>query len=428
MKGNSINEISFKHLLRKENIIYGLVIAFLVLILYILLTIINFVICYRLDTYKYNMSSRIILLSGMDVNATTYKTDEELDNISSFPHVYQNISEVYYNPSYQQVKEFDQGTLKGNIQVRAVIDNNTIKIINGSLPKNSNEIVVPVKFYPYGQDEIEKDKIIIGKTQIGKTINLYSEKGYFSIDPNDKENSKKWYNNRKKIEFTIVGTYDSELGMFERNTCFVSMEALKELKDDYGGSNATVVAGGDSTYTPRNYGRMVIVDKYKNVKKVSDYLTEKGYDNNVAMSFDNSEYYIILLIPLIVSIIILVILFILIKSFINKKFKNNHKYLGMLKTFGYNNKEINSIMMFENFCILIISIIIAIILYSLLFAIMHYFGFIFDYIDYYSVIIKKPYVYMLISTMIFVLFVYRINNKLCNKYLVQNITNLLKED
>lgn len=428
MKGNSLNEISIKHLKRKENIIYGIIITILIVILFLALTVINFVINYRLDTYKYNVMSRIITVSGRSINGNTNKTKEELDLISSIDNVVTNISELYYNPSYQNVTELDNGNLKGYIQVNAIIGNDTIKIINGRLPKNETEIVVPAKFYPHGESNIDKNKILIGKNMIGKIITLYSEKGYFYVDPNDKEDTKNWYNNREQIKFKIVGTYDSEIGMYQRNTCFSTMKAIQNLKAEHVSSSGNTLSDGSVAYIPNEYGRMIIVDKFENVQKVSDYLTEKDYENFIVMSIDELEYRILILIPLIISIIILIITFVLIKNFIKKKFQNNKEYFGLLKVLGYDNKTIKKIIFYENILVVFLSIISSLILYIILFVLINDVSSILTRIDYFSVTIKKPYLYIFISSIIFTLYVYIINNKLSNKYLSKNINELLKEE
>ena len=428
MRGNSLNEISLKHLKRKENIIYGIIIAVLIVILFLALTVINFVINYRLDTYKYNVMSRIIIVTGRSINSNTNKTSEELDEISSFDYVVTNISELYYNPSYQFVSELDNGNLKGYIQVNAIIGEDTIKIINGRLPKNENEIVVPAKFYPHGESDIDKNKILNGKNMIGKTITLYSEKGYFYIEPSDKENTKNWYNNREKIDFEIVGTYDSEIGMYQRNTCFSTKKAIQNLKAEHVSSSWNTLPDGTVEYTPNEYGRMIIVDKFKNVQKVSDYLTEKNYENFIVMSIDELEYGVLILIPLIISVIILIITFILIKSFINKKFQNNKEYFGLLKVLGYDNKNIKKIILHENILVVFLSIILALFLYITLFVVINDMSSIITRIDYFSVTIRKPYLYILIATIIFTLYVYIINNKLSNKFLLKSINELLKDE
>lgn len=428
MKGNSLSEISLKHLIRKENIIYGLIITFLVVILFIALTAINFIINYRIDTYKYNIMSRIILVSGNSITENSNKTKEELDMITNFDNVELNISELYYNPSYQFVSELDNGDLKGYIQVNAILGDDTIKIINGRLPKNENEIVVPVEFYPHGEDNIGKNKIINGKKMIGESITLYSEKGYFYINPNDKENTKNWYNNREKIEFKIVGTYNSELGMYQRNTCFTTKKAIQNLKAEHASSSGNELPNGTVEYTPNEYGRMIVVDKFKNVEKVSDFLTEQNYENHIVMSIDELEYGALISIPLVISIIILIITFILIKSFVSKKIRNNKEYLGLLKVLGFDNKKIKKIILYENLLVILISIILALILYVILFAIISDMSSILARIDYFSVTIQKPYLYILITSIIFSLYVYVNNNKLSNKYLSKNISELMKDD
>ena len=52
MKGNSLKEISLKHLKRKENIVFGLIITLLIIILFVLITIINFSINYKKENSK----------------------------------------------------------------------------------------------------------------------------------------------------------------------------------------------------------------------------------------------------------------------------------------------------------------------------------------------------------------------------------------
>lgn len=427
MKNNWLNEISLKHLKRKENIIYGLIIVFLILIIYIALTIINFSINYRLDTYKYNFLARTILVSGLDSKDTfTRKKEEELNNLSNLKHVELNVSEVYYNPSYQQIKDFDIDNLPGEIQIRAILNDKTIKIVNGKMPKNDNEIVVPVSFYPHGQGVIDNKKILIGKDLIGKEITLYSEKGYYSVT--DEAFSKQWKKNRKSINAKIVGTYNPEYGMYEKNTCFGTKKLIEQLKDDYGSSQVNIVAGKEPQVTYMEYGRMLIVDKYKNVKDVAEYLENNNFEYSIAMIFDELEYGLILIIPLIISIIIIVITITLIKNFINKKYKNNHEYLGLLRTLGYNETQIKKIMLYENIYVVLISTIIAFVLYLITFIIVKNVSSIFSYVDYFSVTIRKPYLYIIILTILLLYYVYLVNKKISQKYISQNISDLLRDE
>lgn len=427
MKNNWLNGISLKHLKRKENIIYGLIIVFLILIIYISLTIINFSIIYRLDTYKYNFLARTILVSGLDSkDPFTRKKEDELNNLSNLEHVELNVSEVYYNPSYQQIKDFNIADTPGEIQIRAILNGKTIKIVNGRMPKNDNEIVVPVSFYPHGQGVIDKEKILIGKDLIGKEITLYSEKGYYSVT--DKESSKQWKKNRKSINAKIVGTYNQEYGMYEKNTCFGTKELIEQLKEDYVSSQVNIVAGEETQITYIEYGRMLIVDKHKNVKDVTEYLENNNFEYSIAVSFDELEYGLILIIPLIISIIIIVITITLIKNFINKKYKNNHEYLGLLRTLGYNKTQIKKIMLYENIYVVLISTIIAFVLYLITFITIKNVSSIFAYVDYFSVTIRKPYLYIIILTILLLGYVYLVNRKISQKYISQSISDLLRDD
>ena len=87
MKGNSLNEISLKHLFKKDNTLFIIIITILILIIYVLLTITNVVIEYYYNTNKYNFLARTLIVEKED------KTEKELDSISNIDHVVVNVSD-----------------------------------------------------------------------------------------------------------------------------------------------------------------------------------------------------------------------------------------------------------------------------------------------------------------------------------------------
>lgn len=428
MNNNSVKEISLKRLKQKDNIIFGIFMVLLMIILYILLTIVYFAIKYKSDTYKYNINSRIIIVENKNID-NDILSKEVLDSLSSIEHVIMNISEKYYNGFYQKISEFNINGLDGDVTFNAIYDKNMIKIYHGKIATKDNEVVIPINFYPTANDDqIDRDKIVKGDQLIGKTINIYSDKYLFEYDENDKEKQKeheKIWNSREKNEFKIVGTYESELGMYSRNTCFVTKNAIDKLKPNHNGSDVEIIVGGDSIYTSREYGRMLVIDKYKNVEKVHKYLIDNNYSAYPVFSFDETEYKLILYIPIVTSIIVLIILFIIIRYLINKKIKTNYNYIGLLETFGFNEKEIEKIFKFEILYLISFCFVISFIIYSLLFLIMNKYSYIFKYVDYYGSIIKMPYIYIIVLCIILCIFIVFVNKKCIKKCLKNSIINLL---
>ena len=344
MKGNSLKEISLKHLKRKENIVFGLIITLLIIILFVLITIINFSINYKKENNQYNILARTFTVTGEN------KTKEELDSISNIPHVV-NVSEFYRNPFYQYAEDFDDGDMIGYLATKALILKDSLKIIDGRNIKSDNEMLIPTKFYPYGElnngeNKIHTDKMLNGKDLIGKTVTLYSDRNYPEKRPsmsNDEYNEiwEQWKANRQALTFTIVGTYDTAQQLEERNTVYVSMKAIDQLKNETRGAVAGLDADGTERFTVLYYtDRMIIVDDYKNLESVQEKLNSLGFQYNTVFQYDDKVLALIIYLPLFISLVILIMTLILIKNFISKKFNNIRYELGLLKSLGFNNKHI----------------------------------------------------------------------------------------
>ena len=434
MKGNSIIEISLKHLKRKENIIFGLIITLLIVILFVLITIINFSINYKKENNQYNILARTFTVSGEN------KTKEELDSISNIPHIVVNVSEFYRNPCYQDVKEFDDGNLLGYIATKALILKNSLKIVDGRNIKTDNEMLIPTKFYPHAElnsiddNKVHTNKMLNGKDLIGKTITLYSERNYpdkplSMSDDEYNELWEQWKANRKAITFTIVGTYDTKEQLDERNTVYVSMKALDQLKNETRGSTAGLDADGTERYTTLYYtDRMIIVDDYKNLELVQEKLTDLGFQCNTVFGYDEEVLTLIIYLPLFISLIILVMTLILIKNFISKKFNNICYELGLLKTLGFNNKHIIKIELYENLFITAICFIGAFIIFALTFLIIKNTLPFFASAEFYSITIKIPFIYLIMLSLFVLAYIFFLNKILINKHLKYNASELLKED
>lgn len=446
MKNSSILEISLKHLKRKENIVYGLVFIILVVILFLALSFINLIIGYRQDSNKYDILSRTILVQNEHKN-------QDFDKINTIKHVKINASEKYYYPYYVSAKEFDVKNSKGYIGIKAIVEEDSLKIVDGRNIQNDKEILVPSIFYPHGhftddgKEVIIKENFINGKNWIGKEITIASSKDYpfkflypeyNSSNPKEEEILReKWeeeilkpyLEKQKKYSYKIVGTFDSSYNMLERNIVFVSMKDLDDIKNEIKGGTGHTEADGTYTFNPEKYDdRMIIVDNYQNVPYVMEELTKMGFINHAVRSFDEIQYKLLTYLPLSVAIIVLFVAIKLIKKFISKKYSNIHYELGIFKALGYNNNQISKIELYENIAITIIGIIISFILFLISFNIIIKVVPVLIETEYYSVTIRIPYLYISIFIVAIALYVIYINKRISEKHLRQNACELLKED
>ncbi len=445
MKNSSFLEISLKHLKRKENIVYGLIFIILVVILFLILSFINLIIGYRRDSNKYDILARTILVQNEHTN-------QDFDKINTIKHVKINVTDKYYYQFSVLAKEFDVENSKGEIRVKAVVEKDTLKIVDGRSIQNDKEILIPSFFYPHGpftddgKETIIKENFIDGKNLIGKEIEIASSKDYpfrflypeyNSSDPREEELlRKKWeeeilkpyLEKQTKYLYKIVGTYDSTYNMLERNIVFVSMKDLDDIKNEIKGGTSDTDENGTFVFNPDKYDdRMIIVDNYKNVEYVSEELTKMGFINYTVRSYDDIQYKLLTYLPLSVAIIVLFVAIKLIKKFISKKYNNIHYELGIFKTLGYNNNQITKIELYENIAITIIGIIVSFILFLIAFNVIIKIVPIFIETEYYSVTIRVPYLYISIFIIGIFLYVIYINKRISGKHLKQNTCELLKE-
>ena len=417
MKGNSLNEISLKHLFKKDNTLFIIIITILILIIYVLLTITNVVIEYYYNTNKYNFLARTLIVEKED------KTEKELDSISNINHVVVNVSDKYYNSFYTNIYEKEHSSLA----INSIINQDDLKIVKGRSPKNINEIVIPIKFCPYDVFHIKKENFMDGNDLIGKTFTVKSDKSVTYDMNHDDPKYEEMMDNREKVTLTVVGTYDSTINLVESNVAYTSTQTIDGLKSQYNGGQGFTDSNGNSTFYNNEYvDRMIRVDSYKNLEYVKNELTKQNFSFNEVLSINLLEFLTILLVPLVVSIILLVVAFNLIKNFIKKKLNNRHTNLGILKAIGYTNKQIKKIEFTENIFITIFCIVFAFIIYSAIYLIVTK-NFL-TMLDYYSCPVNMPLLLIGILILLLMIFIKIINNKVISKILKKNVMELIKED
>lgn len=431
MKGNSVYEISYKHLKEKRNIIFSIIIILLIIILYITSTIINFALQYQDNINKKSLNARTLIVSK------GVKSDEELNQISNINHVVLNISDKYRSQFPASVEEFDEKDIKGNIVFNPLLINDGIKIVNGRTIESDYEILIPEEFYPhgdfndYGEDVIYLDKMIKGKDLIGKSIKVYSEREHPRKSVNQSwseydELYNKWIETRTPISLTIVGTYDSSVNLLEKNTCFMSLKMFDNVKSDINGGTASCNQDNVCTEEWFEYvDRMIVVDEYKNLDYVIEELKKMNFSYYPVLNFDMGTFRMLVSIPICVGLIISIISITLIRNFIAKKLYNKKKEIGLLKTLGFDNDQIINIYTKENNILLSGCFIIGFIVYMILVKTIKYYIYVAAELEYYSMNIEIPFIYILLLIALLILFSNYVLKKRLKKYLDFNASDLI---
>lgn len=213
-------------------------------------------------------------------------------------------------------------------------------IVKGRNIKENDEgvAVCPEKFYPDIEDMlIDRKKFINGNSLIGKKITIKYENLYHKEGSDSPEYYEK--------EFEIIGTYknDTKLGVYP-STCFISLKDYYEIEE----VSTFRLKNNSQKNSFHNY--YVIVDDAKNVPEVLQGLTDLTYEPE-PRNFDEIVYpETINKVNFIVAIIAFITIFtILIISILyqEKKVLKDYEFIGVLRTSGYNKKQISIIYILE---------------------------------------------------------------------------------
>jgi len=434
MKNKELINVSFKHLRRKENIIFIGIISLLIVILFILLTILNFGLTYKNIINKKSVEARTLIVFKDN------KTEKQLDSISDIEHVVINVSDKYQNGYPFDSKEFETKELTGDIVLMPLFSNEDVMISAGRNINNKYEVLIPNKFYPHalfdktGKDIIYMNQMLDGKSLIGKTITTYSEKDrpYRSILLEDDEYDKlynEWVAKRKYITFTIVGTYDTSISLKEKDQIYGKVELIDELKSDIRGSTSGCDMEGVCEEKIAIYeNRMIIVDEYKNLKEVENKLTELGFTYNELLYFDEVIFILLLSLPICIGLIFFIITITLLRNFIVKKIFTHKKDIGLLEVIGYSNKEITTIHIVENILLVIISTTISMIMFFIIELILKQYMHLFHEMEFYSLGFDIPYIYILLLLIVLFVLVIIIVKRYIDYLLKKNIVDLIGEE
>lgn len=371
-----------KRFFDKNNIIFIIIFTLLMLIIYGCVTVMYF----SYDV-KNEMLNEYINMRKIITNAT----EKDLDGIEHIEYI---VGERFDHTLNKKVPEFSTENEDGEIVLKAKLDIDKIQIKNGRDIQNKGEAICPEKFYPHSYDkEIYNSLYLKGDDIIGKT---------FIVKSKNEDNL------GKETEFKIVGSYKNKT-FVEANTCYIGIEDFINNQSHYSHTTTSTDIYGNTTVKNYGYaGNLVFADKYENLDYVVKALENKGFIADKEVTVDEQTLQYLFYIPLFVSIIVIIVCINIMYSFVVKKFKYKSYEIGILKTIGYQNKEIEKLEIFENIFVVIISFILA-----LLFLIIGYKIVVQNYMadfTYANYVLPIPIVWLILISLIIILIISLMTN------------------
>lgn len=385
-----------KHLFSIKNLIFMIIILILFLILFTSLTVADF---------SYTNKKEII---NSDIGRTyiLYTDSNKISDIQNINHIKYVYSNKYLFQVRLEVADFDKNEQKGIILLKPLLDSNELQILSGDKPRNKNEIVCSNLFYPYEYDKkLNNNLFYSSKDILSKNISVFSQ-------------NEEYYN--EKMNFDIVGTFKNKY-MEEANVCYVTIETYDLIASKYMGYTESYDEDGNLvSKKPIEYRDYFMrIDDYKNTDYVLNILNENGINYENYFYSDNQFLKALFLIPLFIIIVSLIISFALVYSFVAKKLISKLKYYALLQSFGWNKKEIIILELLENLFILIVSFIVAFVIYYLT---LNYLSFnSLAELTYNNYIIKCPILFIILVFILMNLFILIVESSLIEKYLKKSI-------
>ena len=323
-----------KRLLKRDNILLGIILAFIFMAIFSCITIMNFV-----SSFK---TSMVNSAAGRTLIIDAARTEEDFNKINGLEHIELVDSTKYLNGLTLDASQFDKNDIQGEVELLPLLSDD-IEIVSGTNVTNEGEIIIPKNFFFFslyideGYDLVMAflaSYMLDGDDLIGDNITLKKD--------------------GESVEFKVVGTFENKI-LNSSSACYISKEDFDDLKSDI------EYCSEDICY---EYSSLMIrVDDSKNINYVNDELQRLGYISFPYYTFDEGMLATLTYIPLFVGGCVLIISIIIIYSFFKKKIHNNKFLYGILKSVGYTNSDVKSVAILEGSIINIVSVIVALILY-----------------------------------------------------------------
>ena len=393
-----------RHIINAKNFILLIIFFLISIALMFTVSICTTFLSLKENLYDNNTKFRTLLVDG---------DEEKYSKLKDIEHVVAVEDKIYGNSLETEVSEFNSD-LNGTISLNPILDESNLIITNGRNIKNMEEAICSDVFYPY-EMETSGDKTIFNKNRLMRPKDIIGRT--FKVTSEEDENI--------VLNFKIVGTYDFKKNNNSLNSCYISKDAYIKLKSKYDGGTSTYdEETGEMVFIPSEYtGKVVVVDKYKNVEKVSESITKIGLYPTVASELNQGYIALLTYVPILGSIIILCVFCIILESYLAKKIKYNCKSYAILKSVGYDNKTIKSLDIIENIILLTISFVVSLIVYIITFNYIKNVAFA-EYI-YDGTILSFSITPIIISLILMITLLIVANRKVLNHKLEKNISEIL---
>ena len=392
MKVNDYFHIALKNVTsnRKKSLYY---IIFLVLVIIISLVVLTF----NMSINKYvNVSiykQPIMRTFSLIYDPDTLDKKKIIEELENFDYIVRIFDEYEYEAGIF-VPEFETNERSGYLYVNAAYKNTVPKVTYGRMfEENERKVAIcPEDFLPHGDDSnvfMEKNNFLNGKNMIGSSLN-------FAYDENITENGRLKLVSVHNYEFKVIGVYNAPNSFINSNVCFVNPLDVEMINK--------AMYGIDEIDENTPFLRILLddVDSSEIFHKDIDILSEKlnasiGIDS--VFKLDITTVKMIEKISYLIVGITLWIFLVCMVFYMKKVVKDQAKEIGLLKTFGFKNKQIINIIINEHIFLVSISYIISLIIYLILVSIY----FIIQknvYLDLYKFSVSLPVVYPVILILV----------------------------
>ena len=160
-------------------------------------------------------------------------------------------------------------------------------------------------------------------------------------------------------KFKLVGVYDTVNSFDSYYSCYMKDDILEEIVDE----SQTIYTGEYTSITDHmETAYKIIVDDPRNTKQVHQQLVDDGWIYpTMAYDTDLTAFKIIDIVVLVVSLLVLALSCLIFYIFLNKNIKDYQYDIGLYKTFGFKNKIISKIMLYQSLILSVFSYILCLI-------------------------------------------------------------------
>lgn len=309
----------------KRKLFYVVVLLFCSLIAFSILAFKN-----NFDMYVNETVTKNIGFRTLSVSPKQDKEDLGLSELIPLDHVVDVYSFQYGSMSVES--SFKNENIDGTIELlygSPEIQPNVI-MGRGFESDDSNVAICPNIFYPDSSAyelQLDNKYVINGDSLLNNEFEVYYTESVFNFDTNTFEEGKKF---TKK--FKVIGIYDNTLTMNFNNQCYIMSNDIKQMVFESSSDNI-----GENSYSYFD----LVVDNVDNIEEVMSKIKDLGFKNVSVKNYFDSDMLQTIEVSSIIVVTILVFLTIIISSsYIKKLVINDSWKIGMLKTLGYNQKDV----------------------------------------------------------------------------------------